>query len=72
MWEGAGRLSGQVCVSVAGDLMESRGDTLRLPSVPVVPIIYRDLVARSLMWFLLQGWRDESYLVAFYEEECVI
>lgn len=72
MWERAGELSGQVCVSVAGDLMESGGDTLRLPSVPFVPITYRDLVAHSLMWFLLRGLRNESYSVAFYEEECVI
>lgn len=72
LWEGVGELSGQVCVSASGDLMESGGDILRLPPVPFVPITHRDLVARSLMWFLLGGWRNESYSVAFYEEECVI
>lgn len=68
----AGDLSVQVCVSAAGVLKDSSGDTLRLPLVPFVHIIQGDLVACSLMWFLLGGWRNESYSVAFSEEECVI
>lgn len=60
-----------LCVLCRG-LMDRGGDTLSLPPVPFVPITHRDLVARSLMWFVLGGWRNESYSVAFSEEECVI
>lgn len=41
----AGDLSVQVCESASGDLMDSSGDTLRLPLVPFVPIVHGDLVA---------------------------
>lgn len=72
MGEPTGGLSAQVCAAIAGGLMDGGGDTLRPPPVLFVPVTHRDLVACSLMWFLLGGWRNESYSVAFSAEECVI
>lgn len=69
--EPTGELSAQSVHPLHG-LMDSGGDTLSLPPVRFVPITHGDLIARSLMWFVLGGWRNESYSVAFSEEECVI
>lgn len=42
------------------------------PTVPLCSHRTQDLLAYPLMWFFLGGWRNESYSVAFHEEECVI
>lgn len=64
-------LLGGLCIRCRG----SDGQWWRHPMAPAVPLCShhtRDLVAYPLMWFLLGGLRNESYSVAFHEEECVI
>lgn len=67
----AGEVSGQVCIRCRG----SEGQCWRYPMALAVPLCSHhtwDLVAWPLMWFLLGGWRNESYSVAFHGKECVI
>lgn len=66
----AGKRALAGCVSAAGCLMDSGGDTL-CSHPPLLPITW-ELAACLLMWFVLGGLRNGSYSVAFYEEEYVI